>query len=87
MTNEKKTIELDEEVLDALLFVLRKMAHAGRDVANNLLVEGAELNKDTLATLAQASLVDYVYRAVKKANKKIEVDELEKIFSLEIETE
>jgi hypothetical protein len=82
-----KKLELDDEVVDVLLVVLRKMAHAGRSLAKHMMAENAPLNEENLSMLAQAAMVDSVYAEVKKANKRFEVAELEDILALDFESE
>jgi hypothetical protein len=86
MTNDnKKNLELDQDVVEALLIILRKMNRAGRTIAKHILSEG--VNEENFATLSQAAMVDWVYTEVKKANKNFEVEKLENIFALELETD
>lgn len=82
-----KKLELEDEVVDVLLVVLRKMAHAGRSLAKHMMSENAPLNEENLSMLAQAAMVDSVYAEVKKANKRFEIAELENILALNFETE
>jgi hypothetical protein len=86
MNNEdKKTLVLDQDVVEALLKLLRKMNRAGRVIAKQILAEG--VNEENFATIAQAAMVDWVYAEVKKANKDFEVDELEAILALDFQEE
>lgn len=82
-----KKLELEDEVVDVLLVVLRKMAHAGRSLAKHMMAENAPLNEENLSMLAQASMVDSIYAEVKKANKRFEVAELENILALDFESD
>jgi hypothetical protein len=82
-----KKLELEDEVVDVLLVVLRKMAHAGRSLAKHMMSENLPLNEENLSMLAQAAMVDSVYAEVKKANKRFEIAELENILALNFETE
>lgn len=82
-----KKLELEDEVVDVLLVVLRKMAHAGRSLAKHMMAENAPLNEENLSMLAQAAMVDSVYAEVKKANKRFEVAELENILALDFKGE
>lgn len=80
-----KRLELDNEVVDGLIAVLRRMARAGRSVTKQMLASNAELSEETLSIIAQAAFVDYLYTEVKKANKDFEVGELENILALDFE--
>jgi hypothetical protein len=82
-----KKLELEDDVVDALLLVLRKMAHAGRSLAKHMMAEKATLNEENLSMLAQAAMVDSIYAEVKQANKRFEVAELENILALNFESE
>ncbi len=85
MTNDnKKTLVLDQDVVEALLKVLRKMNRAGHAIAKQMLAEGG-INEENFGTIAQAAMVDWVYTEVKKANKNFEVDELEAILALDFQ--
>lgn len=79
----KKNLELDEQIVEQLLIVLRQMSHAGRGVVKQMKEQGAELNEGTLEILAHNAVVQIVYNEVKKANKMYEVGELEKLFALD----
>jgi hypothetical protein len=82
-----KKLELEDDVVDALLLVLRKMAHAGRSLAKHMMEEKVTLNEENLSMLAQAAMVDSIYAEVKQANKRFEVAELENILALNFESE
>jgi SOS response regulatory protein OraA/RecX len=86
MNNEnKKTLVLDQDVVEALITTLRRMNRAGRAIAKQILNEGVD--EENFLTIAQAAMVDWVYTEVKKANKDFEVDELEAILTLDFQEE
>lgn len=83
--DNKKTLVLDQDVVEALITTLRRMNRAGRAIAKQILNDG--LNEENFLTIAQAAMVDWVYTEVKKANKDFEVDELEEILALDFQEE
>lgn len=83
----KKNLELDDEVVNQLILVLRQMAHAGRGIVKQMKEQGAPLDENTLEILAHNAVVQIVYNEVKKANKMYEVGELEKLFAIEAGSE
>ena len=81
--DNKKTLVLDQDVVEALIKTLRRMNRVGRAIAKQVLADG--VNEENFATIAQAAMVDWVYTEVKKANKNFEVDELEAILALDFQ--
>jgi hypothetical protein len=82
-----KKLELEDDVVDALLMVLRKMANAGRSLTKHMMEAEVALNEENLSMLAQAAMVGEIYEEVKKANKRFEVAELENILALNLESD
>jgi hypothetical protein len=80
----KRNLELEVEVIDELLVTLKALAKQGIQATKVANERGIELPKELQLTVMK--LVS-LYRKVARANKKVEVAELEALFALQFEGE
>lgn len=78
----KRKIELEVAEIDLLLSTLKTLAKQGLEAHKFAQERGLDLPKEVERTIVK---VMKLYKAVSKANKKVEVAELEAIFDLEFE--
>jgi len=78
---ETKVLELDAEAVDTLLVLLKNMSEQSVSVIQKIQERGEDTVDYDLAmqTMAVVSL----YKHIRKANKKFEVAELEKLFEID----
>lgn len=80
----KRNLELEVETIDELLVTLKALAKQGIQATKVADERGIELPKELQHTVLK--LIS-LYRKVARANKKVEVAELEALFALNFESE
>lgn len=78
----KRKIELEVEVIDLLVSTLKTLAKQGLEAQKFAQERGLDLPKEVEKTIIK---VLKLYKAVSRANKAVEIAELEAIFDLEFE--